>query len=61
MAIRRGSGLVVDERTDLSRGANDDVFPTVVRRRRETITRIVNDHDQKDTQSVERLARKLNW
>jgi len=31
-AIQKGSGLVVDERTDLSRGANDDVIATDVRR-----------------------------
>jgi len=31
-AIRRGSGLVVDERMDLSRGENEDVFATDVRR-----------------------------
>jgi len=41
-AIRRGTGLVVDERTDLSRGANEDVIATDVRRRRERITRIIN-------------------
>jgi len=60
-AIRRGSSLLVDERTDLSRGANDDVIATDVRRRGETITRIVNVYDQKDTQSGERPAWKLNW
>jgi hypothetical protein len=60
-AIRRGSGLVVDERTDLSRGANHDVITTDDRRRGETITRIVNVYNQKDMQSGERPARKLNW
>jgi hypothetical protein len=60
-AIRRGSGLVVDERTDLSRGANEDVIATDVRRRGERITRIVNIYDQKNTHSGERPARKLNW
>jgi endonuclease/exonuclease/phosphatase family metal-dependent hydrolase len=60
-AIRKGSGLVVDDRTDLSRGANNDVIVTDVRRRAEKITRIVNVYDQKDTQSGERPARKLNW
>jgi hypothetical protein len=60
-AIRRGSGLVVDERTDLSRGANDDVIATDVRRRGEKITRIVNVYDQRDGQSGERPAQKLNW
>jgi len=62
-AIRKGSGLVVHERTDLSRGANDDVIATEVRRRGEKITSIVNIHDQQDAQSGERErpARKLNW
>jgi len=60
-AIQRGSGLVVDERMDLSRGANDNVIATDVRRRKETITRIVNVYDRKDTQSGERSAWKLNW
>jgi len=60
-AIRKGSGLVVDERMDLSRGAQDDVIVTDVRRRGEKRTRIVNVYDQRDTQSGERQAQKLNW
>jgi len=50
-AMRKGSGLVVDEQTDLSRGANDDVIPTDIRRRGQKITRIVNVSDQRDGQS----------
>ena len=61
MAIRKGSGLVVDERTDLSRGANDDVIVTDVRRGGEKITRIVNVYDQRDTQSGESQVQKVNW
>jgi len=53
--------LVVDERTDLSRGANEDVIATDVRRRGERIMRIVNVYDQKNTHSGERPARKLDW
>jgi len=60
-AIRKGSGLVVDERTDLRRGAHDDVIVTDVRRRGEKITRIVNVYKQRDTQSGERQAQKVNW
>jgi len=45
---------VVDERTDLSRGANDDVIATDVRRRGDKITRIFHIHDQNDTRSGER-------
>jgi hypothetical protein len=41
-AIRKGTGLVVDERTDLSRGANDDGIATDIRRRGEKITSLVN-------------------
>jgi len=60
-AIQKGSGLVVDERMDLTRGADDDVIATDVRRRGEKITRIVNIYNQKDARSGERPARKLDW
>jgi len=49
-AIRMGSGLVADEQTDSSRGANDDVTVTDVRRRGEKMTWIVNIYNQRDTQ-----------
>ena len=52
---------MVDERKDSSRGANDDVIVTDVRRSGEKITRIVNIYDQRDTPSGETLARKLSW
>jgi len=54
---------VVYDQTDLSRGANDNVIATGVRRRGEKITRIVNIYDQKYALSGERErpARKLNW
>jgi hypothetical protein len=45
--------LVVDERTDLSRGAKDGVLATDFRRRGEKITRIFNIYDEK-TCSLER-------
>jgi len=51
---------VVDERTDLGRGGNEDVITTDVRRREERITRIVNVDDQKNTHSGERPAGKLD-
>jgi len=44
---------VVDEESDLSRGANDDVMATDLRRRGEMIIRIVNIYDHKDAQSGE--------
>jgi len=61
-AIRKGSGLVVDKQTDLSRGANVDVIATDVRRRGEKVTRIVNSYDQKNARAGESEgpARKLN-
>jgi len=52
---------VVHERTDLSRGANEDVIVTDVRTRGERIMRIVNIYDQKNTHSGERPARKSDW
>jgi hypothetical protein len=55
-AIGKGSGLVVDERTDSSRGANDNIIVTDIRRRGQRITRIVQNDDQRDTQSGERRA-----
>ena len=53
--------MEVDEQTDLSRGANEDVIAAEVRGRGERITRMVNIYDQKNTQSGERTARKLDW
>ena len=41
---------MVDRWTDLSRGANDDVIATDVRRRGEQITRIVNIYNSNNTQ-----------
>jgi len=62
-AIRMGGGLVVDERLDLRRGANDNVIATDVRRRGEKIWRINNIYYQKDARlgERERSARMLNW
>jgi endonuclease/exonuclease/phosphatase family metal-dependent hydrolase len=62
-AIRKESGLVVDERMHFSRGANDDVIATDVRRRCEKIKRICDIYDQKDARSGERErpAQKLHW
>jgi len=59
-AVRQASGLATDKRTDLSRGANDDVIVTDVQRGGEKMTRIINVHDQRDVRTGERLARKIN-
>jgi hypothetical protein len=48
-AIRRGSGLVVVEWTDFSRGAKKDLIATDVRRKGEKFTWIANVEDQKMT------------
>jgi len=58
--MRRGSGLAVDQRTDLSRGANDNVIATDIGMRGETITRIINIYHQRNTQSGERPAQHMN-
>ena len=54
-AIRKGSGLVVNERTDLSWVANEDVFATAIRRRGANIMRIVNVYNQNDVDWQERV------
>jgi len=51
---------VVDERTDLTSSANDDVIATDLRRRGEIIRGIVSVYDEGAGQSGERLAQKLN-
>jgi len=53
--------MVVDERTDSSRVANDDVITCNVRRAGDRITRIVNVYDQRHTHLSKRPARKLTW
>jgi len=60
-AVRKGCGLDTDERTDLSRGANNDVMVTDVKRRGDKMPRIINVYDQRNIQTGERRARKVNW
>jgi len=59
--IQIWSGLVVDECTDSSPGANVDIIAMDGRKRGEMITWIVNVYNQMNTQPGERLARKSNW
>jgi len=59
--VHKESDLATDKRPDLSRGANDDVMLSDIKRRREMLTRIINVYDQRDIQTGERRARKLNW
>jgi hypothetical protein len=61
MAIRTVSSVVVDQQTDLSRDANEDIIATDVRRRGERITRMVNIYNQKNMDLGERPVRKLDW
>lgn len=42
-------------------GANDDVIIPDVRKREESVTRIINIYDQRDTQLRERPTWKLRW
>jgi hypothetical protein len=60
-AVPKASGLASDKRTDLSRGANDDVIVTDVQRRGEKMMRVINIYDQRDVRTRERQARKTNW
>jgi hypothetical protein len=60
-AIQRESNLVVHEQNDLSKGVNDDVIATEVRRIGEMIRKIVNVYDKRNRQSKERSVRKLKW
>jgi len=59
--VRNGSGLATDERTDLSRGTNDDVIVTDVKRRGEKTTMVINIYDQREVHTRERQVRKINW
>jgi len=60
-AVSKGSRLATDERTDLSRGANDDVIVTEFKRRGEKMTRVIYIYDQRDMRTMERQARKIHW
>ena len=53
--------MATHERTVLSRGENDDVIVTTVKRRGENMTRVINIYDQSDVRTRKRKARKLNW
>jgi len=60
-AVCKGCGLATNQQTDLSRGANDNVIVSDVRRRGEKIMRIINIYDQSDMQTRARQAKKTNW
>jgi len=48
--VGKGSELATDKRTDLSRGANDDVMVTDVKRSGEKMTRIIDVYDLREVQ-----------
>jgi len=60
MSIWIASGLVVDEQTDLCRGANEDAIATDARRRGEMTMRIIDAYNQRNMQLEARSAQKLN-
>jgi len=59
--VHKENGLAMDKRIDLSRGTNNDVVVTDVKRRGEKMTRIIHVYDQRDIQTGERPARMRNW
>jgi len=58
--VRKGSGLINNERTDLSKDAGDDVIVVDIKRMEVTMTRIVNSHDQKRREPGDRPVRRLS-
>jgi len=59
--MRTGRGLATDERTDLSRGVNEDVIVTDVTRRGEKMMKVITKYNQRDVRTRDRHARKINW
>lgn len=51
--MSKRSGRVTDEWTDLSRGTNDDVIVTYVKRNGDNLMRFINVYNQRDTQTGE--------
>jgi hypothetical protein len=60
-AVRKGSGFATNERTNLSKNALGDIIVFDIKRRGDKMTRIVNIYDQKEAETGERPARRLNW
>jgi len=61
MAVRKGSGLTTNVRTDLSKYAGDDVIVVDIKRRGEIMIPIANIYNQRARETGERPARRLNW
>jgi len=60
-AVCKGSSFSIDEWTDLSRDANDEVIGTDVNRTDGRKTMMIDIYDQRVAQTTERKARKIHW
>jgi len=60
-AVRKGRGHATDGRTDLSKGAKDDVIVIDDKRTGDEMTKMINIYNESDLQTVVRQARKINW
>lgn len=54
MVVHNGSGLTMNDRTDLTKNAGDDVIVIDIKRRGEKVIRIVNSDDQSTRETGER-------
>ena len=60
-AMRKGSGFGTNERMDLSKNTLGDAIVVEIETREETMAQIVNIYDQREGETGERPARRLNW
>jgi len=59
--LRKGSGFVTNERTDLSKNTLSNVIMVDIKTRGEKMTRIDIIYDEREGETGERPARRLNW
>lgn len=59
--MRKGSGLITNEPTDLRKNAGDDIIVVDTKRRGDMMIQIVNSHDQSSMVPGDRPARTLSW
>ena len=60
-AVRKGSILTTNERTNLSMIEGDDIMVVDIRRRGEEVIRIIIIYDQRARETGRRPARRLDW
>jgi hypothetical protein len=53
--------MATDSWTDPSRGTNNDVIVTYIRRRVEKMIRVITIYDERDVRTRERQVRKTSW